>query len=505
MTYALVKTRAAIGIEAPLVHLEVHLSPGLPGFSIVGLPEKGVKESKDRVRSAIINSGFRFPAKKIIVNLAPADLPKEGGRFDLPMAIGILLASKQLFCDTIAEVEMAGELALTGTLRPIKGMLPLAIAAQAAKHQLIYCAAHADTIGLVEELVAYPAETLQGVCDHLSERQPLSPTRNKAPSLSVMTYRDLSSVKGQPLAKRALLIAACGSHSLLLSGSPGAGKTLLASCLPGILPPLSNAEALSVASIQSIAGKQVGAGAWGERPFRAPHHSASCAALVGGGNPPQPGEISLAHQGVLFLDELPEFQRPALEALREPLESGQITLSRSGIQLTYPAEFQFVAAMNPCPCGYVTEQDGRCRCTHEQIQRYQSKLSGPILDRIDLCLTIKAVPIQALESSPSLSLESPDILKKIMAARQVQYARQGMLNSRLSSDTVPHHLAWSDQDKAYFNRTIEQLKLSARAYYRMLKLARSIADLAEAAAVARVHLEEALFYAVEGKTILGAY
>lgn len=505
MTYALVKTRAAIGIEAPLVHLEVHLTHGLPGFSIVGLPEKAVKESKDRVRSAIINSGFRFPAKKIIVNLAPADLPKEGGRFDLPMAIGILLASKQLFCDTIAHCEMAGELALTGALRPIKGILPFAMASQAAGHHLIYCAAHTEEVGLVTDLTAYPAEHLQAVCDHLSGRAPLSLTCEQPKPRAAVASRDISAVKGQPVAKRALLIAACGNHSLLLSGSPGAGKTLLASCLPGILPPLSNVEALAIASIHSIAGKQVNKESWGERPFRAPHHSASCAALVGGGNPPQPGEISLSHQGVLFLDELPEFQRPALEALREPLESGQITLSRAGIQLTYPAAFQLIAAMNPCPCGYVTEQDGRCRCTSQQIQRYQSKLSGPILDRIDLCLTIKAVPVHSLEEASHTEMESPAMLAAVCAARHRQYERQGVLNSRLDSQRVHEYLAWAPEDKAYFNRTIEQLKLSARAYYRMLKLARSIADLAEAATVARVHLEEALFYAVEGKTILGAY
>ena len=387
MSLAVVQSRAKLGIEAPAVSVEVHLSNGLPAFNIVGLPETSVKESKDRVRSAIINSYFEFPARRITVNLAPADIPKEGSRFDLAIAIGILAASKQIPVEHLEDYEFISELALSGDMRSIEALLPSAQVCAAKGKQLIVAQANADEAALVESLSVLPAKHLLEVSAHLHQRTLIQPWIKSA-AQPQKEHQQLRDIIGQMHAKRAMEVAATGGHHLLLYGPPGTGKTMLASRLAGILPPLSNTEAMQVASIHSVAGKGLREDIW-SRPFRAPHHTASAAALVGGGGTPKPGEISLAHQGVLFLDELPEFSRSVLEVLREPLESGQILISRVAAQTSYPANFQLVAAMNPCPCGYLGSK--RCTCSLDQISRYQHKISGPLLDRIDLQVQVSAI------------------------------------------------------------------------------------------------------------------
>ncbi|RYZ98570.1 MAG: ATP-dependent protease, partial [Moraxellaceae bacterium] len=429
MSLAILYTRAKLGVNAPLVTVEVHLSAGLPSLSIVGLPETAVKESKDRVRSAIINSHLEFPSRRITVNLAPADLPKEGGRYDLAIALGILAASGQIPLQMLDKYEFLGELALSGELRPVTGALPAALACADSKRELIISNDNATEAALSNTRV-FGSKSLLQVSAHLHEREPLFEAH--PPEVSQTEYLlDMQDVKGQAQAKRALEIAASGGHNLLFYGPPGTGKTMLASRLPGILPKLNEQEMLEVAAVYSVAS-QSKSQSWHNRPFRAPHHTASAIALVGGGSNPRPGEISLAHCGVLFLDELPEFHRTALEVLREPLESGEVRISRARTQVCFPARFQFVAAMNPCPCGYFGNNDGRCRCTPDQVRRYRDRISGPMLDRIDLHVPVRALRQGELHTKNDGD-NSKNIRDRVEQARAIQIERQGKANHLLSA------------------------------------------------------------------------
>jgi len=495
VSLAIIHSRALAGVNAPLITIEAHLSKGIPGFSIVGLPEKAVKESKDRVRSALINSGFKFPTKRITVNLAPADLPKEGGRFDLPIALGILAASEQLPKEIFQHYEIAGELELSGRLRSIKGVLPFAVATSQQGKQLIVPLKNADEAALSEDLSVYAAEHILDVCSHLNDKTRLSEhVREKSITASVK-YPDLSDVKGQAHARRALEVAAAGGHSLLFVGPPGTGKTMLSSRLPGILPPMTKAECLEVAALYSVSKRGFDAKHWGVRPFRSPHHTASSVALVGGGSPPRPGEISLAHAGVLFLDELPEYQRQVLEALREPLEAGVVTISRAANQAQFPARFQLIVAMNPCPCGYYTDPNSDCRCTDEQISRYQARISGPLMDRIDMHVEVPPLPKGVLLDAAQSDSEPSDVVRsRVVAVRDRQLSRSKKSNAMLSSSEVLTHCCLSQSDRHFFENTVEKFGLSARAYHRLLRLARTIADMAQSEKIKRQHLQEAFAY-----------
>ncbi len=496
MSLALVHSRACSGIKALPVVIEVHLSKGLPGFSIAGLPETAVKESRHRVRSAILNSQFEFPVRRITVNLAPADLPKEGGRFDLPIALGILAASGQIPCEVLSSYEIIGELALSGELRPCHGIIPMAIAAKEAGRNLILPEANAKESAWVSHLMTYGASNLRAVVAHLLGQAPLLPTQS--PELTSLYGKclDLAEVHGHLHGRRALEIAAAGKHSLLMIGSPGSGKTMLASRLSGILPPLTEMESLDVAAIYSVSRLGFQFSDWGKRPFRSPHHSASSPALIGGGNPPLPGEISLAHRGVLFLDELPEFNRVVLESLREPLESGQAMISRAGNQATFPADFQLVAAMNPCPCGYLGDVKDRCCCSRDQISRYQNKISGPLLDRIDMFLPVQPVTTsQLMENKKFAANESSQLVRKrVILARESQLQRQGKSNAMLSVEEISVLCRLSSADQHFLSEAIESLGLSPRAYHRILKVARTIADLAGNGNIQLSHLQEAISY-----------
>ena len=492
MSLAVIKSRAKHGLQAPQVYVEVHLSNGLPAFNIVGLPETSVKESKDRVRSAILNSHFEFPNRRITVNLAPADLPKGGSRFDLPIAIGILAASDQLPKEPLEEYEFISELALTGELRGVEAILPSVIACAAHARQLIISKSNIAEAALVDGITALPAKHLLEVTAHLFQNKKIGPQSTDLTDKKTI-YPQFSDVIGQQHAKRALEIAAAGGHHTLLFGPPGAGKTMLASRLPGIMPPMTNAEALQTASIHSLANRSP-QNSFKQRPFRSPHHSASPAALVGGGSSPQPGEISLAHNGVLFLDELPEFQRSVLEMLREPLESAEIHISRATAQVCYPAQFQLVAAMNPCPCGYMG--GARCECSTEQIKRYQSKISGPILDRIDLHVRVNAVQNdQLLESQRQSHGDSSEtILARVIQARDRQLNRQGVINAQLNNPQLQTFCSLGKQQKQFLKQAITNFKLSTRTYYRILKVARTIADLGGIDVPDIPHYQEALSY-----------
>ena len=491
---ALVHSRARAGIHAPAVRVEVHLGGGLPSLSIVGLPEAAVRESKDRVRAAIQCSQFEFPARRITVNLAPADLPKDGGRFDLPIALGILAASGQVPVDALAEVECLGELALTGELRGIEGALPAALAATDAGRSLLLPIASAAEAALAEAADVYSARTLLDVCAHLQGVRPL-PRAVAAPiDHTVAEGPDMADVRGQPQARRVLEIAAAGGHHLLLIGSPGCGKTMLASRLPGILPPASEAEALESAAIASIAGHPILPGRWRQRPFRAPHHSASPVALAGGGGEPRPGEISLAHTGVLFLDELAEWSRPSLEVLRQPLESGRVTISRAARQADFPARFQLVAAMNPCPCGWAGDPSGRCRCTADQIARYLGRISGPLLDRIDLHLSVPRLSPRDLRLNGACSESSAQVRARVEAARNRQLARAEVCNARLDEHTLERDCPLSPDAETLLDRAMDRLHFSARARSRILRVARTIADLAGSTSITTPHLAEAIGY-----------
>ena len=532
MSFAQVYTRSVVGLHAPKVIIEVHLSQGLPALTIVGLPEAAVRESKDRVRSAILNSGFQFPNRRLTINLAPADLPKDGARLDLPIAIGILAASGQLDPDVLSEFEFIGELALNGELRQVSGSLAVARAMKAEAlaskilsalnnneaesnaaqpltstpapltallktPQLIVPINNGTEASRVDGVTVLAAPNLKAVCSHLQSLTDASPVKERleivqpSPAPQHICYQiDLADVKGQYHARRALEIAAAGGHSLLFTGPPGSGKTLMASRLPTILPDLSAEDALEVASTYSVADSDYD---YGTRPFRQVHHTISAVALVGGGSRPKPGEITLANKGVLFLDELPEFDRTVLEVLRQPLEAKQITISRANSQMTFPANFQLVAAMNPCPCGYDGDGSGRCRCRPEQIKRYQDKLSGPLLDRIDLHITVPALPIADLQNAET-GETSEQVRARVVAAHQHQMTRQQKVNNELSPSEIDKYIQLGENEQQLLQLAQQRLNLSARGYHRVLRVARTIADLADSTDITSAHVSEALSY-----------
>jgi len=493
MSLAVLHSRALAGMDAPEVTVEVHLSGGLPSFTIVGLAEAEVKEARDRVRAALLNARFEFPARRVTVNLAPADLPKESGRFDLPIALGILAASGQLPANALHEYEFAGELSLTGDLRPIRGALAMAYSAQRCDRAFVLPQTSAAEASLVREARILPARTLLEVCAHLAQRESLQPYSAPAAAAAAHDYPDLADVKGQTHAKRALEIAAAGGHSLLMAGPPGTGKSMLAARFPGILPPMSDTEALEAAALQSLGSGGFRLEQYRRRPFRSPHHSASSVALVGGGGNPRPGEISLAHHGVLFLDELPEFERRVLETLRGPLESGYVQISRAAHQAEFPARFQLLAAMNPCPCGYLGHFNGRCHCTPDQVSRYRGRISGPLMDRIDIHLEVAAVPQEDLLRQQAGEASSL-VRARVADAHALQIGRQGKCNSRLGTREIERWCRPEPAAEGLLRQAIARLGLSARAYHRVLKLARTIADLARSELIAAVHVAEAIQY-----------
>jgi magnesium chelatase family protein len=496
LSLCVLNSRAREGVDAPAVTVEVHVASGLPALNIVGLPEMAVKESRDRVRGALLNGRFAFPAGRVTINLAPADLPKEGGRFDLPIAVGVLGASGQVQRGPLDALELLGELALSGQLRPVTGVLPAALAVRDAGRALLLPKENAAEAALVSDLTVYPAGHLLEVCEHLNGTALLRPFERNEESQCTPAYPDLADVRGQEHAKRALEIAAAGGHSLLFIGPPGTGKSMLASRLAGILPPMTEADALEAAAVRSVSGLEpFDPGRWRERPFRSPHHTASGVALVGGGSNPRPGEISLAHLGVLFLDELPEFDRRVLEVLREPLESGHIHISRAARQAKFPAQFQLIAAMNPCPCGYLGDPGGRCRCTAEQVARYRARISGPLLDRIDLHVEVPRLPPERLSGPPpSPGDTSAAVRRRVEAAREHQLARAGRPNCALIPPEIERTCALDDAGRKLLTQALAQLGLSARAYHRVLKVARTIADLAASPDITTVHLSEAIGY-----------
>ncbi|MBC52835.1 MAG: hypothetical protein CMQ34_03265 [Gammaproteobacteria bacterium] len=501
MSLAVVYTRANQGVESPLVTVETHLSNGLPALSMVGLPETAVKESRERVRSAILHAGLEFPSGRITINMAPAGVPKSGGRYDLAIALSILAASGQLPAEKLAATEILGELALAGDVRSVQGVLPAVIAARGAGRSLLVPAANAGEACLVEGNT-FAAATLQEACQHFMDAPLLAlpHTRGQPDAGTAQRTPDIADIRGQHLAKRALLIAAAGGHNMLMVGPPGTGKTLLANTLPGLLPALSEADALEAASIRSVAGQPLTPCQWALPPFRAPHHSASGVAMVGGGRHLTPGEVTLAHAGVLFLDELTEFKRHVLECLREPLESGTVTIVRADYRVAFPARFQLVAAMNPCPCGYHGDAQEPCRCTPERIARYLEKISGPLLDRIDLHVEVSRLDYRELMGrdlmgrEPSGAPNNADLRRQVLVTRKRQLARAGVLNSRLTAAQLEKVCALNKDSDLLLQQVVERLRLSARACHRLIKLARTIADLEASAAIAPEHVAEAASY-----------
>ena len=526
MAFALAHTRALLGLEAPLVAVEVHLSGGLPRTSLVGLPAAAVRESKDRVRAALVASDFQYPNGRVVINLGPADLPKEGGRFDLPIALGILAASGQLPAELLAEVEVVGELSLNGGVQPVRGAVSCAVAARDSGRGLLLPAGNAREAAFARAARLFPVSHLAQARDHLLGTPPIEPFSAPVPaSRPIAAVPDLSDVRGQETAKRALEVAAAGGHHLLMVGPPGTGKTMLATRLPGLLPPMSESQALETMAIYSARRLERDPGAWRERPFRAPHHTTSAAGLAGGGAPPRPGEISLAHHGILFLDELAELGRPILDVLREPLESGRITIVRAACQAEFPARFQLVAAMNPCPCGYLGDGTERCRCLAEAIRRYQARVSGPLIDRFDLHLPMVREPPRtgtggsaeetggAVEPSaagkaggasetraegtgPAAAWErtSERVRTRVAAACEIQVARGGKLNRDLDPAEISRLCPLPPDARSLLQAATRRLALSERAVQRVLRVTRTIADLEASERPHTGHLAEALAY-----------